>query len=157
MNLTVGNIRAASGRRKQPFPHLSQEDTAVWEQFVTTAAVAGKRAEYDVRLGGRGLDQVDKEHSHFPMWAALIKKRVDVVLWDGETPWLIEVKPVASFSALGQVLGYGDLWERERRSAHAPKLIVACRACDEDLRPTFGRFGIEVWTMPSAMSDRLAS
>lgn len=110
------------------------------------------RYEYDVRLGGAGCEQVPKEHEQYGMWQSLMMKRVDVVAWRAGVPWLIEVKPIAAFAALGQALGYGDLWEREKGPASKPMLAVCCAVCDCDLKPTFERYGVSVVSLPAELA-----
>lgn len=147
MKFTEGNIRALDGGRGKPFPHLSRRDTEVWMRFLPTDWVKGAAAVYDVRLGGLGAAPVDRSHPHFAMWELLSKKRVDVILrWPGVVA-IVEVKPHASFAALGQVLGYGYLWQKDNPKGGKPYLVVACETCDADLRPVFAHFGVQVWEL----------
>jgi len=83
------------------------------------------------------------------MWDTLLHKRIDVVIWRAGVPWLTEVKAVGGFSALGQALGYCDLWEREKGNQPKPIPCVVCAVCDPDLKPTFGRYGVNVVELPA--------
>lgn len=111
--------------------------------------------EYDIRLGGMTATGTASEDPHVEMWAILTKKRVDVVAWRGSTPWLVEVKPVASFSALGQCLGYGFMWAKEKPGLVKPRLACVCAVCDRDLKPCFSSYGVSVLELPPSVAEVL--
>jgi len=108
---------------------------------------------YDVRLGGAAALVIPDEHTHKEMWATLLRKRVDAVGIVQGAPWLVEVKPVGSFAALGQALGYCDLWEREKGGTPKPVPVVVCAFLDADLGPTFLRYGVKVFVLPLALAE----
>jgi hypothetical protein len=123
---------------------MGPQDTKVWQAAVRDNLFPADRYEYDVRLGGATPTGIPLEDTHVMMWATLTKKRIDVVAWRGRVPWILEVKPVASFAALGQCLGYGFMWEKEKPGRVKPRLAVVCAICDRDLLPCFQSFGISV-------------
>ena len=150
--ITPGNLRAAEARRV-PFPHMGPHDTRVWNAALRLGLVKFDRLEYDVRLGGKGADLVDKEHIHRAMWDTLLRKRVDVIGWQGKQVWVVEVKPVASFAALGQCIGYRDLWKRERPGVCEPRAMCVCAIADPDLLKTFERAAVRVVSLPPDVVD----
>lgn len=136
---------------------MGPADARVWQAHLDAHTLQPGTLDYDVRLGGVGADLVDREHEQFPMWLTLLKKRVDVAATIDGVPWLIEVKPIAGFSALGQVLGYCDLWEREKGSKPKPVPCVCCALVDPDLVATFERYGVLVYALPRDQAERLLS
>lgn len=62
----------------------------------------------------------------------------------GET-WILEIKPRASFSALGQLLGYAVLYMAERRPPRPPRLGVIAERTQPDLAGVLLNFGIELF------------
>jgi hypothetical protein len=152
---SAANKLAARQAGRLPYPHMGPADARVWRAALDLGLLAFERFEYDVRLGGTRATEVGTEHSHFPMWETLLKKRVDVVGWQGARPTLIEVKPVGSFAALGQCLGYGDLWAKEKGSGVVPSLCCVCAFLDPDLAFTFSRFGVRVVQLPWAVAEPL--
>lgn len=113
------------------------------------------RYEYDVKLAGWSAGVIPTDHTHRAMWESLLKKRIDVVAWTGEQPTILEVKPVASFAALGQCLGYGFLWAAEKPGLRKARLGVVCARVDPDLSACFSAYGVRVWQLPPDVGDQL--
>lgn len=134
---------------------MGPADADVWESALRAKLVEADRYDYDVRLGGSLALHIDDGHVLKPMWATLLRKRVDVVAWTGETPVLIEVKPVASFAALGQCLGYGWLWKKERGSLSSVSLACVCAIADPDLLPVFEAYGVKVISLPAVQAEQV--
>lgn len=153
--ISRGNLEHFKATRRVPFPHMGPADTAVWTAALDLKLMPAGEWQYDVRLGGVGADLVDDEHSHKPMWETLLRKRVDAVGIIQARPWLVEVKPVASFAALGQVLGYCWLWENEKGATPKPVPVVVCAWEDADLRPIFAAYGVRVVSLPRALAEQL--
>lgn len=128
---------------------MGPDDRRVWQAALKTGKLEYDRFEYDVRLGGRGADQVPDGHDLKVLYLSLLKKRVDVVAWRGKVPTLIEVKGVASFSALGQCLGYSWLWKKEMPTSNDVGMLCVCAAVDPDLRPVFDAYGVKLLVLPS--------
>jgi len=110
--------------------------------------VCFERYEYDVCLGGQNAERVAADHELKPMWVTLCQKRIDVVGWTGTKATLIEVKPVAGFSALGQIIGYGWLWNKEKVASSFPSLLVVCEFLDADLAGVFAELAVRVLVVP---------
>lgn len=134
---------------------MGPTDAAIWEAALRLGLVEYDRLEYDVRLGGKAAGHVDASHELFPMWETLLRKRVDVVAWLGQSPTLIEVKDVSSFAALGQCLGYRELWKRERHQGASPSAVCVCAVADADLKPVFESYGVSVVALPEAEALRV--
>lgn len=146
--VSPANVAALAASIRGRFPHMSPGDRAVWAQALTTGQLGFDRYEYDVALGGCGANDVEDDHELKPMWAQLCKKRIDVVGWRDDQPTIIEVKPYAGFSAFGQVLGYGWLWQAEARSLEPASLLVVCSRLDPDLGAFFCHHGVSVLVVP---------
>ena len=93
------------------YPHMFPGDIEIWKRFLTEYPFHAEKYEYDVKVG----DGVELEES----WPENIRKmateltqgRIDVVGFSRNEILIIEVKRDASFSALGQVLGYMFLYQ----------------------------------------------
>jgi hypothetical protein len=152
---TPGNVRAFVQSRRVPFTHMGPADTKVWKAALAANLFPADRYEYDIKLGGLTPTGIPLEDPHVEMWATLTKKRVDVLAWRGKQPWFIEVKPVGSFAALGQCLGYGYLGKKERPELSSVRLAVVCAICDRDLKPCFEAYGVEVIELPLSVAEVL--
>jgi hypothetical protein len=72
------------------------------------------------------------------------RKRIDVVAKVEAAWWVIEVKPYASQTALGQAVSYVRLFAQEYGVAGPVVPVVVCCAADEDLREDFRRLGVRI-------------
>lgn len=109
------------------YPHLLPADVDLWERFIEKHPEFFQQVEYDVHVGGT-IDVLewwtDEDRRNFS-WLAC--KRIDVVGHKGGKVWLIEVKPEAGLSAIGQLISYRLLYER-RFAPTAP--LVMCLVTD---------------------------
>lgn len=125
--MSIPNRKLYVQEKLPKYPHLLPADVDLWERFMEAHPGFFERVEYDVHVGGA----IDVR----PWWSAedrrsfshLAAKRIDVV---GHTPgriWIIEVKPEAGVSAIGQLISYRLLYEK-RFGATAP--LVLCLVTD---------------------------
>jgi len=155
--ITAGNLRAAQVLRRVPFPHMGPADTRVWQAVLRLGLAKFDRVEYDVRLGGSGSELVAGHEQHKPMWESLLQKRVDVVGFRGKETFVVEVKPVAGHSALGQCIAYRELWVKEKPGAVKPRAMCVCALVDPDLAPIFQAYGVDVVVLPAGLADDVLS
>ena len=127
------------------YPHMMQEDTAVWTKFLQLKVVAIRRVWYDVRVGLSVLRMVEPQTQESRIAAGLTRKRIDVIASVGKDFWVIEVKPVANMYALGQVLVYTRLFAQEYVTTGQVISVIICSTSDEDLPDEFEDFGILVF------------
>ena len=95
------------------YPHMLSEDVAIWERFLEKYGSLYSSFVYDVHVGEglRDLEGVTDEVKYASM--ELLLKRIDVVGKLGAETHIIEVKPDAGMSAVGQVLCYEVLYRRD--------------------------------------------
>jgi len=92
------------------YPHLRPEDVRIWEDFIRSFPNFYESVDYDLKVGtprqypGKDKDIYKKDLEY------LSRKRIDVVGYTHNEVHIIEVKPRASFSAIGQVIGYAELY-----------------------------------------------
>ena len=95
------------------YPHMARRDAPLWESYIKTHGAIFTGVAYDVALGGVVPEGVDEEDETVIGWRYSTAVKLDAVLFTPEEVWIVEVKPNASLSAIGQVLGYMLLAERE--------------------------------------------
>ena len=112
------------------YPHLGPEDSAIWDRFIEKNPGAYSAVDYDVKVGeGRDYSALpEDEYSEDLKY--LSKKRIDVVAFTGNEIHVIELKPSAGLSAIGQALGLADLY---RVIAPADKRVVPVVITDQIL------------------------
>ena len=126
------------------YPHLMVSDVAIWERYLDKFADLWDAFGYDVRVG-EGITP-DPSHPDYmrKMAVALTEKRIDVVAHRGSITTLIEVKPSAMLSAIGQLLSYQILYE-ERYPVKGPvKMILITDRAGPDLANLCRKFGISL-------------
>ena len=109
------------------YPHMKPGDIAIWERFVAANPNFFDTVDYDVMIGqGASFDTtlINTEGSDV---GALYRKKIDVVGYRAGEIWLVEVKPSAQFSALGQIGAYDDLYREEKKPSDK---VVACLLTD---------------------------
>jgi len=126
------------------FPHMSPDDTIVWRRFLVIHPLMFTDLRYDVRVGAGQVAWDGPEANPPSEWLAIAAKRIDVVALHAGRPAIIEVKPRASMSSLGQVLSYRDLLTRKQKPSTPYECWVVCATEDADLGPTFLRYGVGV-------------
>lgn len=126
------------------FPHLMPLEVPIWMRFLASTDIEFISFKYDVHLGaGAPVDP------SWPDWlvrqvAAVSRKRVDVIGETVDAIWIIEIKPRAGMGALGQLLAYAQLFEREYRPRKPVVKLALCERVEPDVPAVFARFGIRV-------------
>jgi len=124
------------------YPHMLSEDTEVWSKYLSAPIVPIKEVWYDVRVGKPVQLPAEASPMELRIAAGLTRKRIDVVAAVGGGFWVIEVKPVASMLALGQILSYRTLFVQEYAVDGEVWPVVVCDSIDEDLVDEFGMLGV---------------
>lgn len=91
------------------FPH----DIAIWERFIPLHKAEYSVFFYDVKVGKGTKPKRSTVPPYNMMQAVLSKFRIDVIGGKGDKYELFEVKPNASAAAIGQVLTYTLLFQKE--------------------------------------------
>jgi hypothetical protein len=111
------------------YPHMLPADVLVWERFLDKHAAEFSGFDYDVHVGGEVEREVGWTQEVYTMALSLASKRIDVVGYRGNETWIIEVKPVAGVTAIGQLVMYRDLYIRDFR----PDRVIVCALVCENL------------------------
>lgn len=99
------------------YPHMSREDTIIWEQFIESHPGYFDSVDFDVCVGDFRKTDVELPDEWARNRAYLGKMKIDVIGYVGENVYIIEVKPQAWAKALGQVIMYDFLYTHEHSPA----------------------------------------
>lgn len=72
------------------------------------------------------------------------QKRIDALAYRGGRVTIIEVKDRATFAAVGQIVSYNVLWQREFPAVPVEQLILVCNRADHDTIDAAQKTGIRV-------------
>ena len=126
------------------YPHMLREDTEVWTRFLESGFTEIKEVWYDVRVGLPVLLDVGADVRDKRIAAGLTRKRIDAVAAVGGGLWIIEIKPYANMYAVGQILTYTRLFEKEYIAPGAIVPVLLCDDYDRDLVDEFDELGVMV-------------
>ena len=126
------------------YPHFLAADTDVWTRYLGNPIVPIKEVWYDVHVGGAvkllpGADEMDKRIA-----AGVTRKRIDVVAKVGAGFWIIEVKPVAGMTAIGQIIIYTRLFVQEFQVTGEVFPVIVADQVDQDVAPEIDSLGVVV-------------
>ena len=129
----------------QRFIQMMPGDVPLWQRYIVQHGEYFDRFEYNRHVGeGVELD---------PSWPpnivkaalALTQKRIDAVGYRGPEVWIFEVKPDAGLSALGQVLAYRTLWNRDPANPKVTYLAIITDRLNPDEAFLFDTYGVRVY------------
>ena len=127
------------------YPHLRSEETKIWDRFIEKNPEFFKEVIYDARVGE------SRDYSDYPEdkiredLEYLSKKRIDVIGLIGDDVYVIEVRPKANLSAVGNALGLAELF---RDVAPVYKIIIPAIITDEilpDMEALCSRMGVKLF------------
>lgn len=126
------------------YPHMLAEDVAVWSKCLAKMGQAITRVWYDVHVGRpvslpAGATTIEQKIA-----AGVTRKRIDVVCSVGPEFWVVEVKPFANMTALGQAFSYSRLFGMEYDTYLPVRAVVVCDEFDRDMSVPFEELGVLV-------------
>lgn len=135
-SITEINSMPTPGRfpyKKLPsYSRLRPEDVIVWEKFIDANPSLSWEVDYDVKVGLGRETLPELQEKYAKDWRDLTRKRIDVVAWSRDEILLIELKGRAGLSAVGQVLGYSELWVDLHDAGRRVRPVLICLSTDPD-------------------------
>lgn len=95
------------------YPHMKPRDIDIWERFISQYPDAYEKCQYDFSIGDVPVFMEQTSSPQGQAMRELYKLKIDVLGYKGDTIDLIEVKPDAGASTIGQLLGYVSLYKRD--------------------------------------------
>ena len=126
------------------YPHFLAADTEVWTRYLADPIVPIKEVWYDVHVGGAITLQSNADEMDRRIAAGVSRKRIDVVAKIGAGFWIIEVKPVAGLTAIGQIIIYTRLFLREFKVTGEVFPVIIADEIDQDIMPEIDSLGVVV-------------
>jgi len=119
------------------YPHMLAEDVGVWTRFLESERFEIIEVWYDVHVGAPISLPPEAEDYVRAVARGVSRKRIDCVCRVGPDVWVVEVKPFANMTALGQALTYTRLFKQEYSTPGKVRAVVVCDTVDEDLVDEF--------------------
>jgi hypothetical protein len=135
------------------FPERSAVESAIIADFLAAHLLEYDRYSITVRVG----QGVTPNPDHLPgvqrQTRSNSQMRIDLMAWQGEQPFIFEVKLRANHHAIGQLVTYRQLWMEDNPDAPAPQLAVLARTIDPDMPAIFAANGITVYLYDAPTGD----
>lgn len=141
MALMKSQIRKFPPEKLAKYPHMFPADIEIWERFLERYGQYYKAFAYDVKVGVGRKPLPHWEPEIQRMYLTLTKKRIDAVGFQNEFVDIIEVKPNAGPSAVGQVITYKLLFEREYSTTKEVRAMIVTDREVPDMNELAGRLG----------------
>lgn len=103
---------------------MAPNDVAIWERYIEKNPEAFDFVQYDVPCGSTPEFDTTVNDNNGATANALYKKRIDVVGFKGEAISIVEVKPRAGASSVGQVKMYLRLYKKDYSPPTEPQAVI---------------------------------
>lgn len=121
--LSAGELLAAP-----TFPRISPDEEFLLRDWLVGVGNLYDEFSIDVPLGGGSVDGSPLESAVDRMWAAITRRRVDLVAVVGHEVHIVEAKLHARMSTVTQTLRYCDEYRASHPEAWSVTPVVLCRS-----------------------------
>ena len=129
---------------RRDYPERTNRESALLKDFLIARGRLYDKFEFSVRVG-HGMTP---DPSHLPGVQATsvysYQKRIDLIVWQGVQPTIVELKERVSAAVLGQLLQYKHLLLEDRPGLEEPLLLALGRYSDPDTLRVLSAAGVDV-------------
>ena len=126
-------------------PHMLKPDIPIWYRFLAMYSAPFIKLYYDCALGGPSYTPEEMIDPMKKMWRGLLVKRADAIAELETEVWIIEVSADPGLRAVGQLLSYGHLWNRDPKINKPYKLVLVSGTIEEDLADVISSYGVLIF------------
>jgi len=131
---------------KRSYNELTDRESVVIRAFLEARGALYDRFEFSLRVG----TGIAPDPEHLPgvqaNTAHSSRKRIDILLWQGDQPTIVEAKERITPAVLGQLLTYRHLLLEDRPGIKEPILTAIGRYSDDDTIRVLQAGGVNVYT-----------
>jgi len=126
-------------------PGMTWEDWQAWEPWMRRHGHEWPEWAYNVRLsiGDPEIALPDAESER--IWREITAKRIDAIGRRDGKHSIFEARRIAGWSAVGQLLGYRELWYLDQPDLELDELWLISESMDPSVRALAYRQGIRTW------------
>lgn len=129
--------------KRNSYPHMKPYDVALWERFIEKFPDAYTGCQYDYAVGSPPPFNPIVNDETMGSVDELYRRKIDVVGQTSTGIDIIELKPKAGMSSIGQVLGYAHLYKRDEQPQRKVRPVVITDAVQEDVIEAGRRLGVK--------------
>ena len=124
------------------YPQMLNEDDVIWERFLEKHHKEFLWFYYNVHVGGQLISDPTVPENVQKAWWKSTAKRIDVIGEKEKEIWIIEVAARPGFRALGQVMTYVHLWNKDPKINKPIKSVLIGNMLDDDLQEMLDIMGV---------------
>jgi hypothetical protein len=106
------------------YPHMAAADITIWNQYLEKNPEAFDLVSYDVAIGEGAQFDLSEFAGNVAGLNRLYQRRIDVLARRGGITTVVELKPRASTSAIGQVVGYHSILQRDNPELQLSRPLI---------------------------------
>lgn len=114
------------------YPHMKPHDVEIWERFIDRNPEAYDNCQYDFWVGSLPSFDIVVNPESGGDQEGNYRKKIDVVARKDGKIDIIEVKPDATASAVGQVKRYLMLYVKEQTPSATPQAVIVTDKMSQD-------------------------
>ena len=123
---------------------MKPADVAIWERFIEKNPEAYDYCYYDFWVGSPPpFNPIVNEETEGSV-DGLYRRKIDVVAHKGKEIDIIELKPKAGLSAIGQVKGYATLYTRDEKPAVRVQPVIITDQLSADILHVAATEGVKI-------------
>lgn len=122
------------------------DDWQPWQPWIAQEGATWPLWAYNVRLYPPDPDPPIPDARDRALWRDLNAKRIDAVGYRADRYTIVEARRVSGYSAIGQLIGYQDLWRLHFPALALEALVLVTESIDAAIRMSAQLHGIRVWT-----------
>lgn len=126
------------------YPHMKPRDIAIWERHLEKYPDAYDGVLYDLNVGEGAKIPKETPENVAKSYTVLTQRKIDVVGYKAGRVDIIEVKPEASASTIGQVLGYIELYKNYVDPESDPTPVIVTDTLMPDMPLLCARQGVRL-------------
>jgi len=135
------------------YKHMSPYESYLFDYFLGEHGNTFEHFDFDIHVGDGRLPPDHLEQPYRDLSVLLTQKRIDAIGYRGKQIFIFEVKPNAALSALGQLIAYRDLYNRQLNPETSPRLGVITDFIGRDEVFYFTKHNIDIYTYPTASAQ----
>jgi len=130
--------------KKPWYPNVRETETLIWERFLAKFPDAYDEVAYNVKVGEGVEIPAETETNLARGFKELTQHKIDVVGFKGNSIDIIELKSYAGTRAIGQVIGYRDLYAHSVDPVASPNLVIITDTLRPDTKIIAEKQGIKI-------------
>lgn len=130
--------------KRYHYPHMKPADIAIWERFIDKNPDAYDTCQYDFWVGSPPPFNPIVNEATEGSADGLYRRKIDVVGSKNGVLDIIELKPKAGLSAIGQVRGYVALYVRDETPPVRPNPVIITDQVSQDILEVAAGEGVKI-------------